>query len=746
MDQRFSFVPRARCLPFLLGAVLLGLPALCAGACKACIAKGPAKAAEQPQWLQQKLAEKTEALRNVGYSGGVFDKISWTQTSYMQTQMHPFDRYFYDPVTDTYTVEKFLNDLKERYGGVDAILLWPTYPNIGIDNRNQYDYWRAMPGGLPRLAEVVREVKSHGVRVLMPYNPWDQFTRQEGIPDTDALAQLIKEIGADGMNGDTMPFMNESFWQSAADVSWPLALEPELAGNVTSLNWQTMAWGYWNPYPKVPQLDRLKFFSSGKFMTNVCNRWAKRKVDDVQSAFFNGDGYETWENIWGIWNGIVPRDAEAIRRVATIERFFGELGFLQSPQWVPYSPEVVHDADIFASKWPLGNATLWTIVNRGATDFLGAQLRLPLLAAGSYFYDCYHGEELHPIVNESGQTAELAFEMEREGYGCVLALNEPADVAVQSFLSTMRSLTQVPLKDLSAEWVYPKMDIVDIPATAPATETPPGMVLIPKSDGLYRFATLGAEIEGTDASGTDFRFPWEQKPQKEHDHNMTIDAFFMDKFPVTVANYSKYLNETGYRPKDPYNWLKNWNGSLQSPPESLLQLPVTFVGLEEARAYCRWANGGSRLPHVWEWQYAAQGGIYGRKYPWGRTKPTGRMPKLQQTVRDYVSPEPVTRYAESGASPFGVADLVGNVWQYTDEFRDDHTRSAVLVGGSNYRPRGSKWYLPQPKAVFYHQRYLLFNERYERAGSLGFRCVKDATAASLQKEEDLQTAATVLQV
>ena len=49
----------------------------------------------------------------------------------------------------------------------------------------------------------------------------------------------------------------------------------------------------------------------------------------------------------------------------------------------------------------------------------------------------------------------------------------------------------------------------------------------------------------------------------------------------------------------------------------------------------------------------------------------------------------------SGASPFGVLDLVGNVWQWTDEFVDEHTRAAILRGGSHYQPQGSHWYFPQ---------------------------------------------------
>ena len=46
-----------------------------------------------------------------------------------------------------------------------------------------------------------------------------------------------------------------------------------------------------------------------RFLVNVCDRWNKNKTDNLQAAWFNGVGYETWENVWGTWNGITPRDA-----------------------------------------------------------------------------------------------------------------------------------------------------------------------------------------------------------------------------------------------------------------------------------------------------------------------------------------------------------------------------------------------------------------------------------------------------
>ena len=76
---------------------------------------------------------------------------------------------------------------------------------------------------------------------------------------------------------------------------------------------------------------------------------------------------------------------------------------------------------------------------------------------------------------------------------------------------------------------------------------------------------------------------------------------------MTNAEYAAYLDATGYQPADPTNFLKLWDHSGPRPavPTGFARKPVTGLGLAEARAYCAWR--GARLPHSYEWQYAAQG-------------------------------------------------------------------------------------------------------------------------------------------
>ena len=155
-------------------------------------------------------------------------------------------------------------------------------------------------------------------------------------------------------------------------------------------------------------------------MVNVCERWAKDRTDGLQSAFFNGVGYESWENVWGIWNEPTPRDAEAIRGIAMIERAVSEL--LTAAEWQPHFPHSAGRRRSPCQSLPGRGQTLWLLVNRGGNDSTGQQLNVPAVAR-THFYDLWHGVELPPAA---GATATLSFAIERRGYGAILAVEGDA--------------------------------------------------------------------------------------------------------------------------------------------------------------------------------------------------------------------------------------------------------------------------------------------------------------------------------
>jgi len=191
-----------------------------------------------------------------------------------------------------------------------------------------------------------------------------------------------------------------------------------------------------------------------------------------------------------------------------------------------------------------------------------------------------------------------------------------------------------------------------------------------------------------------------------------MHGFYMDRYEVTNADFRRFLEETGYRPKEPHNFLRHWAGGF---PEALANHPVTWVSLEDARAYAAWA--GKRLPSDLEWQWAAQGPD-GRKWPWGDTfDPSFCNGDSQGTT-------PVDAFP-ANVSPFGVCDMVGNVWEWTDTVCTEGWHRWVLIrGGSYYKAKGSRWYAEggaQP--VDFHHKFLLMNPSLDRCATVGFRCV-----------------------
>jgi gamma-glutamyl hercynylcysteine S-oxide synthase len=664
-------------------------------------------------WIKDLTHWRTERKIRIGYNSQRYQlpAFQWAQSAFMQPQMMVHDRYFYDPVAGKYTVDRYLDDLQKRYGGIDAVLIWPTYPNMGIDNRNQHDMIRSMPGGIAGVRTMVDDFHRRGVHVLFPMMMWDQGTRDPGMPWPQAIAQTMKEIGADGINGDTQDGVPLAYSQAADATGHPLVFEPEGSPSDEALAWNVMTWGQYK-FGFVPLVDKYRWLEP-LHQVNISDRWNRDKTDDLQFAFFNGEGWESWENIWGIWNGINPRDSEATRRVATIER--ASAPFFASEEWQPLYPTQRYG--IFASRWPRGSQTLWTIVNRNEYDLSGPQISLPY-AAGMRYYDLYHGVELTP--GHEGENALLSFPIEAHGYGALLATPGEAGPEFVHLMETMKPMTAKPLASYSHEWKPIPQQIIEIAKTRPAKSAPEGMTTIPAGD--YVFKVQGIEVEGFNEAGVDVQYSWEDIPRRFHQHPMHLPSFYMDTTPVTNAQFKKFMDDAHYRPADDLNFLKDWkNGAY---PDGWADKPVTWVSLEDARAYAKWA--GKRLPHEWEWQYAAQGAAKndGRLYPWGDTWDASRVPVVDhgRTMR---GPDAV-RGHPTGASLDGVMDLVGNVWQWTDEYVDEHTRGGILRGGSYYQPVGSVWYFPQAYRNDQHGKLLLMAPGYDRSGALGFRCVKDA--------------------
>ncbi|MDA0708881.1 MAG: SUMF1/EgtB/PvdO family nonheme iron enzyme [bacterium] len=212
-------------------------------------------------------------------------------------------------------------------------------------------------------------------------------------------------------------------------------------------------------------------------------------------------------------------------------------------------------------------------------------------------------------------------------------------------------------------------------------------------------------------------------------HQVTLDAFYIDRFEVTNALYFAYVEAMG-------------EGLPQFGRESAYNQaaqPVVGVSWSGAEAYCIWA--GMQLPTEAQWEKAA-GGLDGRKYPWGNENPTVLFGNFGRGV----GPAPVGSYP-AGASPYGAEDMAGNVWEWTvdqyehifydrsPEVNPVNLGESGLETGPDRTLRGGSWYSSADEVrVAARSSIHLLELRAEQDpefdnslmfARIGFRCVKN---------------------
>jgi eukaryotic-like serine/threonine-protein kinase len=147
-------------------------------------------------------------------------------------------------------------------------------------------------------------------------------------------------------------------------------------------------------------------------------------------------------------------------------------------------------------------------------------------------------------------------------------------------------------------------------------------------------------------------------PNEIPEHDVTLDAFWMDQLEVTNAMYSLCVNSGGCQP--PLNFKSQRRPEYFGNPD-FNDYPVVYVTWGQAKAYCEWA--GRRLPTEAEWERAGRGDDF-RTFPWGEDKANGLLANYNMLVGDTSR---VGTYP-AGASPYGILDMAGNVAEWVNDF------------------------------------------------------------------------------
>jgi len=374
-------------------------------------------------WLVGLREWRREHRLRIGLDESLYTRreLTWSQHNFVHALTMVEDRYFYDPDTGRYTVDRYLDDLEARFGGVDSVLLWYIYPNIGVDDRSQFDLVDDLPGGIEGLRQAVADFHRRGVKVFLPTMPWDHGTREGDAPDWDRIADIVAAVGADGINGDTYSGVPRAFQEACEARGLLVVLQPESTAQAGDhiLSWNLQSWTKRVPNESIPSVLKLKWVEP-RHIVQIENRWSRERWSDLQHAFFNGIGYVAWENVFGFVNLLTDRDAETLRRVAAIQRHLAPL--LVTDEWVPYAHTL--QAGVFASRFPGEGRTLWTLINRQEYGVAGEQIAVDHVEGASYF-DLWNGQAVEPRIAKG--RAIFSAELEPRGFAALLQLAPGAD-------------------------------------------------------------------------------------------------------------------------------------------------------------------------------------------------------------------------------------------------------------------------------------------------------------------------------
>ena len=691
------------------------------------------------------------------------EDLKWIQDSYVMHLIMAWDKWFYTPKEGYGAYKNFLKNGEKLYGGNDVIGIWPTWPTLGLDQRNQWDLFRDLPGGLPKLRELAEYSRKQDTKFFICYNPWDESTSyaasaKEGEKGhLDGMAELVKEISADGVVLDTKGESSRDL-QAAADAvrkgvimySEGMAVPKNMSGIISGRVHNALY------YP--PMLNLNKFIRPDFAIFRVAELYLEPIKREFATAFFNGYGTEL--NIFRNGKPLEWLD-EQYRYLGKTSRILREnSAFFHSKNYIPLISTLKDK--IYVNEWKHkdGKETIYTIYSLIPEGFKGTLFAVD--STKDYHYvDLWHHKELTPTKQNDGK---FYIEAETDAFNSSwLGTNNEGEVdCIEKFRNLLNISLNVYEDSLKVEaiqgneiriWagspsyekayksfknkqffsiklmdyfeqyegkfvvqLFDNQRIIDERVFEIKTGTPrlisnhktnkklvlntKNMVQVPAGKFKFNFTR-----------GDDFVF----YPDAQHGIEKSMKSFWIDQNLVTNAEFQTFLTQSKYKSANPQNFLKHWQ--TKKMPDTLANFPIVYVSYEDAQKYCAWK--GKRLPIEQEWQYAAQ---YpdAREYPWGKdfdsTKTNIGNGKIGM----------VGKYPD-GANTLKVNDLVGSVWQMTnDVYQNGSYKYVMLKGGSYFKPTSSWWYVQGgPQKLTYRQHLLRVSEGFERNATVGFRCVGD---------------------
>ncbi len=332
----------------------------------------------------------------------------------------------YDPETNRFRIDEFLDEGELNFGGYDYILLWHDYPRMGIDNRDQFDMYEDLPGGLAGLREMVDRAHARDVQVFIPYKPWDimkgrrDYFRQE--------ARVAEAIGADGIFLDTMSKSDRAFRDALDTVSPDMVFVSEGRPDLEAAQLVTGSWNQQGTATnEMPNVDLFRFVFPEHNVHNI-NRAARKRDKLIYNALFNGVGLIVWEDIFGEINRFSWNERILIRRYSRIIHENRDAYLTGNP--VPLVADFRDD--LYVNAFPIAEKCVYPayqlgrekVATRGGLDnrLIGPFMEVDH-PANWHFVDVWNHQPI-PTQKKAGKTC-LAFPEEpADVISCIIGMPE----------------------------------------------------------------------------------------------------------------------------------------------------------------------------------------------------------------------------------------------------------------------------------------------------------------------------------
>lgn len=238
--------------------------------------------------------------RNYDFSEYDRKDIQWMKECVVNDFAFLYGSESFDYENNKVDVKKIIEEGK-KFGGYDSVTIWNQYPRLGIDSRNQWDFYNDFPGGRKALKEMVDEFHQNGIKVLLPYIPWDRGNKESTETMGDEFAKIIKDTGADGYQLDTCKDLPYSFRKKLDKVRSGILLQTQSHPyKKRPMEFITSSWDeFWYSNP-MPEINLLRFMLP-EHIAPVISRWLRNEDKDIfiKRCIFNATPIVIWQDIFG---------------------------------------------------------------------------------------------------------------------------------------------------------------------------------------------------------------------------------------------------------------------------------------------------------------------------------------------------------------------------------------------------------------------------------------------------------------